>query len=355
VDESGPGHFTSMKIDAQGNVHLAYVLEQDGHQLKYAFWDHVLDKWFIMPLAGGASFCTLTLDSKQHPHISYADHGTGKGAKLRYTHWEGGAEWKMLPVSPLNDSTVSYYTSIALDAQDHPYFSYYDYLTSDGSQALRLRSVSWVDNHWEVRVVDARPGSGKFNSIAVDSAGHPHIAYANVKAETMSLRYASWDGAAWKTETLEGAQVQTGMWSVSLIIDSKDNPHIAYTDVSHRLVKYATRKNGVWNFEVVDALAKEGYPDRNGIALDEFGNPYVSYYDYGRGILKIASRRNGQWYNETLAGNYSGYTSSLQIHDNMLWVSFADDGGASVKVARRPLDTPALPPVPPGPLSKVRK
>ena len=30
------------------------------------------------------------------------------------------------------------------------------------------------------------------------------IAYANVKAETSSLRFASWDGDAWKTETLEG-------------------------------------------------------------------------------------------------------------------------------------------------------
>jgi hypothetical protein len=347
IDQSGPGKFTSMKVDAQGNVHVVFVVEGDGHPLKYSYWDHTLDKWFTMQLAANASFCTLTLDSKQRPRISYSDQGTFKGAKLRFLYWEGGAEWKNVPVSPINAATVSYYTSIALDAQDRPFFSYYDYLGPDGEQTLRLRSVSWADNHWEVRVVDGRPGSGKFNSIAVDSAGNPHIAYANVKAETMSLRYASWDGENWRTETLEGAQVQTGMWSVSMILDKNDNPHIAYTDVSHRLVKYATRKNGVWQFDVVDQLVREGYPDRNGIALDSEGNPYVSYYDYGRGILKVAFRKNGRWYVETLAGNYAGYTSSLQIHDGMLWISFCDDGSGAVKVARRPLETPLVPPPPP--------
>jgi hypothetical protein len=355
VDQSGPGRYTSMKIDPKGNVHVAYIPEVEGHPLKYAYWDHALDRWFSMTVAQNASFCTLVLDSKQRPHISYADHGRGKGAKLRYIYWEGGADWKKQAVSPSNDAAVGYYTSIVLDAHDTASFSYYDYEGPAGiGFLLRLRSVFWNGKYWEVHMVDRQPGSGKFNSMAIDSKGHPHIAYANVKSEFMSLRYAKWDGDTWKSEVLEGMKEPTGMWSVALILDNKDNPHIAYTDVSHRLVKYAARKNGQWQLEVVDTIRKEAYPDRNGIALDSQGNPYISYYDAGEGTLKIATRKNGKWYGEILARDYAGFTSSLQIHDGTLWVAFADDGGGALKVARRPLDGPLTSPaVPQAPATKV--
>jgi hypothetical protein len=339
VDQSASGRYASMKIGPGGNVHVAYIPEEDRHPLKYAFWDHSLGRWFTMEIAQHASFCTLALDSKQRPHISYANHGSGKGAKLRYVYWTGGAEWKDQAVSPKGDAVVSYYTSIALDAQDKPAFSYYDYEGAGGiGFLLRLRSVIWAGTYWEVQMVDRSSGSGKFNSIAVNSAGHPQIAYANVRAETSGLRYASWNGTSWMTEILEGQSGPTPILSVALLLDKKDNPHITYTDVDRRLVKYAARQNGKWRIETVDSIRKEAYPDRNGIALDEEGNPYISYYDAGDGVLKIAFRRGGRWYTEKVARDYQGFTSSLAIHDNVLWAAFADDGGGSLKVGRRKLD-----------------
>jgi hypothetical protein len=351
VDQAGAGRFTSMKIDNKGNVHVAYIPDEDTHPLKYAFWDRALDRWFTMKLADYASFCTLAVDSHQNPHISYADHGTGKGAKLRYIHWKGGTQWVKEVLSPPTDAVVGYYTSVALDAHDNPTFSYYDYEGPNGiGFVLRLRSVFWNGKYWELHMVDRQPGSGKFNSMAVDSTGKPHIAYANVKSEYMGLRYASWNGNDWTSETLEGAKEPVGIWSVALAMDEKDTPHIAYTDVSHRLVKYATRKNGQWQLEVVGGIRVPGLPDRNGIALDDQGNPYISYYDAGEGVLRVATRRNGSWYAEALTNDFSGFTSSVQIRDGMLWVAFADDAGRALKVARRPLDQtpPAVsgPPVP---------
>ena len=180
VDQSGSARFTSMKIDANGNVHVAYIPEGDGPPLKYAFWDHRLQNWFTMTVAKYASFCALTLDSKQRPHISFTDPGMGKGAKLRYVYWDGKT-WEAQPVSPANDSIVGYYTSIALDGNDNPAFSYYDYVGPGGADnTLRLRSVFRANSHWEVHLVDRTRGSGKFNSIAMDSKGRPRIAYANV-------------------------------------------------------------------------------------------------------------------------------------------------------------------------------
>jgi hypothetical protein len=337
VDTAGAGMYTSLKVDTSGNVHVAYVPEIDGHPLKYAFWDHAIGKWFTMKVAGIASFSTLVLDSKQHPHISYADHGTGLGAKLRHAYWDG--EWKVDPIVIQNGAVVAYYTSIAMDANDKPVFSYYDYADPTNTFRLRMRSVSWVGNYWQALTVDSQGGSGKFNSIAVDSKGNPHIAYANVKSENSGLRYASWNGESWKTEILEGASGPFPVYSVALVLDKDDNPHIVYSDVQKSVLKYATRRAGVWQMQAIDTQ-RAGYPDRNGIALDSEGNPYLSYYDPKSGVLKIAYRKDGKWLREIVDHNFSGFTNSIAVDGQTIWVSYADEAGRSLKVAHRPLDGP---------------
>ena len=183
VDPAGIGKYTSMKRDASGNLHLAYI-RQPERTLVYAFWDQKVGRWFTMPVAQNADFCTLALDSKQRPHISFNDAGMARSAKLRHVYWDGTV-WTSQTVSPANDSVVAYFTSMGLDAADHPSFSYYDYLGPGGADnTLRLRSVMWNGSYWGVHLVDRTRGSGKFNSLAVDSAGHPAIAYANVSWES---------------------------------------------------------------------------------------------------------------------------------------------------------------------------
>jgi hypothetical protein len=202
---------------------------------------------------------------------------------------------------------------------------------------LRVRSVFRTDNYWRVMTVDPTGGSGKFNSIAIDSEGRPQIAYANVKDETSSLRYATWNGTAWKTEVLEGKSGRFPTYSVSMVLDKNDNPHIVYTDVERRLVKYATRRDGDWQLETVDSVPGPAYPDRNGITLDSQGNPYISYYDEKFGTLKVAFRVNGKWFAETVDRDLAGFTSSLAIAGDNLWVSYADNQEKSLKVAHQAL------------------
>jgi hypothetical protein len=339
VDAMGPGQFSSLKVDKLGNVHVAYVPDIDSYPLRYAFWDHTVNKWFTMAVAGGASFCTLVLDSRQQPHISYADHGTGLGARLRHAFWDGN--WNIRAIDIQAGAVVAYYTSIALDARDRPVFSFYDYADPTNRFRLRLRSVFWMGDYWKAITADPQMGSGKFNSIAMDATGRPHIAYANVSYETSSLRYASWNGETWTTQTVEGASGPFPVYSVSMVLDKNDDPHIVYTDVERRLVKYATRRAGVWQIQVVDSVRGPAYPDRSGLALDNQGNLYLSYYDEGPGILKIASRVNGKWMAEIVDRNGSGFTSSVGIDGDVLWVSYADNTERSLKVAHRTLERPA--------------
>jgi hypothetical protein len=332
ADAGGGGKFSSLKIDTAGNAHVAYV-DDARHLLRYAFWDHQLGKWFTTTLGASSGFCSLTLDSKEQPHISYIDYGTNR---VKYTYWDG-VKWRTQAID-IKAKDISYYTSITLDEADRPTITYYEYWGQGEDYRLNLRAVSWTDGYWQVRTIDSTPGSGKFNFAVRDSLGQLHVAYGNVKSENASLRYARWDGQEWHTTILEGFGVSGySAWSEAIAIDDANTPHIAYTDEQTNLVKYAVLQNGKWRIEVVGAISRVGYPDRNGIAIDGSGNVYISYYDAGQGTLRLAWRTEGRWTSEIIDQGFAGFTSSLQIHKGVLYVTYLDDSGSSLQFAHRPV------------------
>jgi hypothetical protein len=336
----GQVKYTSMKIDSLGNVHVAYVVDEQNHYpLKYAFWDHLGKRWATMTVDQNVGTCALTLDSKQRPHISYTDFA---GGRLRYAHWDG-AKW-LTEALRISSENINYYQSIALTPDDSPNISFYEYQgAKDTDFRIRLRAIMWNGKYWEVRTIDSDPGSGKFNAMLPDSKGNLHIAYANVSASTGGMRYARWDGKSWTTEILEGEKENNGHgvgWSCSIALDQEGNPHFTYMDEVEKLVKYAVRKGGRWQIRVIDRVAGVAYPDRNSIAVDSDGRPYMGYYDAGRESLFVAHPEGQKWVVETVATG-GGFTSSMQIDKGVIWISFADVASGGLKVARRELDTGA--------------
>ena len=314
IDAGGAGKYSSMKIDKSGNVHLLYVLENEPYPLRYAFWDHSIKRWFHMTIAVGAGICSLTLDSHQRPHISWADGGTMVGAQLHYGFWDGKA-WQLQAVK-INAEIIGYYNAVALDPQDRPSISYYEYTgPKDSGLRVRMRVVTWNGQYWAVETVDGDNQSGKFNDLAIhDAQGHKHLIYANVNGMTAGIRYGYWDGNSWKVEILEGlpsAKTYIG-YAACITLDKDGNPHVSYTHYSAPFyVKYAVRKGGRWHIEVVDGLVNVAYPDRNSITLDEAGQPYISYFDAGAGTIKLAHRQGDKWMVETIDRNGVGFTSSV--------------------------------------------
>jgi len=337
--------YTSARIDELGNVHVAYAID-DGNRypLRYAIWDHDVKRWFTMTVDENVGTCSLTLDSKNHPHISYTDFA---GGRLRYASWDG-AKWKT-EVLPVNSENVNYYQSIAMLPGDRPNISFYEYQGPKGSDIrIRLRTVMWNGKYWELRTVDSDQGSGKFNAMISDPQGHLHLAYANVSAGTGGMRYAFWDGQAWKSEIIEGEQENNGHdvgWSCNIALDKQGNPHLTYVDQSTRWLKYAVRKGGHWQIQTLHSLAGIGYPDRNSITIDPNGQPYMSYFDAGKGTLQVAHPEGQRWMIETLDQGGAGFTSSIQIDRGVIWVTYADMVNGGLKVARRPLSaTPVAAP-----------
>ena len=330
VDGSLGGSDSSLRIDQYGNAHVSYV---GNTALQYSFWDHNLKKWFTTTLGRASGFCSLVLDSKQRPHISYPEYGL---TKLTHAYWDGSSWQKQLIEVP--SRYIAYDTSISLDLNDNPSITFYDYVGPTDDEYRRLRMVTWNSSVWEVVTVDGDHGSGKFNSTAVDSSGRPHVAYGNVDPERASLRYARLDRTGWRHDILESGY--SGSWqAVIIIVDKHDIPHIAYSDVVNRVIKYATQVNGKWQIQAVDTVGKVAFPDHDGLALDEQGVPYISYYDEKNGRLKVAYRKEQRWVSEIVDEGFAGLTSSLQIHDGTIWVTYSAGSGGGLKFARRQLDS----------------
>jgi hypothetical protein len=329
--------YTSMKIDTLGNVHVAYVVDDSNREpLRYAFWDHALKRWFVMTVDLNVGTCSLTLDSQQLPRIAYTDFA---GGRLRYAQWDG-TRWKTEAL-PLNAQNINYYQSIALSSDDRPNIAFYEYEGPKGTDfKIRLRSVMWDGSRWGLRTVDSDQGSGKFNAMVADPQGNLHLVYANVSAATGGIRYAYWNGQAWKTEILEGEKENNGHgvgWSCNIALDKNGIPQITYMDEVEGLVKYAVRRNGRWQIQVIGRVRGVGYPDRNSIALDDHGVPYIGYFDAGRGSLQVTHPDGQKWIVETLDTENAGFTSSMQINDGMIWISYGDLANGGLKVAHRSL------------------
>jgi len=84
------------------------------------------------------------------------------------------------------------------------------------------------------------------NSLALDAAGRPHVAYGGDH-----LYYAYRDGAGWHTTAVDSG-LQVGVYA-SLALDAAGRPHIAYYDQDTDTLRYAYHDGTAWRLQAVDA------------------------------------------------------------------------------------------------------
>src|SRR5512146_1431414 len=65
-----PAKFTSIAVDKNGSLHVAYSSEEIG--LKYAFRPAGESRWYSMTIGGGSGFTSIALDAGNNPHICHS-------------------------------------------------------------------------------------------------------------------------------------------------------------------------------------------------------------------------------------------------------------------------------------------
>lgn len=308
VVESALGHWagnTSLALDLGGRPHMSYTnydeYSGNGKALRYAHYDG--SSWQIEIVDKGGDLggsTSLALDSNGHPHVGYVD---SLRHELKYAHHDG-VSWSTVVVD--TGGHVGAEVSLALDAEDLPHMAFYSYTTViHGFTDTDLMYAHHDGSSWRVETVESEGNVGSFVSLAVDSAGRPHIAYFDHTHG--ALKYATQDGTSWRVETAD--DIGWVGWYASLALDSQDHPHIAYYDMNNQHLKYAHHDGRGWHVETVDDSQGAGW--YISLALDRAGHPHVSYTDWDNDGLKYAYHDGVEWRVQWVGAE--GHCTSLAV------------------------------------------
>lgn len=246
----------------------------------------------------------MVLDDHGHPHIVYG------GDRLYYT-WYDGSQWH----DEVVDNTPGVqYASLGLRTFEAPVISYYD----SNNQDLKC---AWREGlFWHIETVDSEGNVGQHASISINTQDHPAITYKDTSKG--DLKYALYDGAQWHIETVDNAPGGMGE-SISLVIDDRDRPHIAYTSLSGDL-KYAWYDGIQWHIQVIERGGVEDNFSYASLAVERAtGNPHISYchweISYSGGCIEERyARYNGsEWKVEILkSGEGVGAANSIALDNS---------------------------------------
>jgi hypothetical protein len=338
VDTSA--RFTSIAVDALGNVHLAYASGNSGYDLKYAFRDATNARWFAMSLEKEyASFATnITVDRDGNPYICLTPR------EMKYGSWDGKT-WHFQTIDP-GSGTAEYNCSVAFSADNTPHLTWYQTRGSGNQDFLHIKHAALRDGVWMVSTVDFDRECGKWNSLVVDSDGHPHIAFSVFPPG--ELKYSVFDGKGWQFSLVDSpsrgsTRSETGMGVRLALRDKADyfmsfyeSPGYGGQTRDPGLLKVGHLVDGRWKLEAVDQVFKgSGWAEYvTALAFDRHGFLHVSYEDGG--ALKHAYWDGERWHVQLLVGSTGEpaiYSAMKIAGDNTIYISYHDAVGNALRVA----------------------
>ena len=310
------GIHTSMAVDSDGDVHLAYY-DGTNERIKYA--TNKGGSWNYDPIdaVGTATGVSIAVDSNDEVSVAYYD---GSNGYLNYAIEQGGF-WSVSTVD--TSGNVGAYPSLAFDSNDKAHISYWDSTNND------LKYATDVSGSWAFETLESTGDVGAWSSIAIDSADAVHISYYD--STNLNLNYATDKNGLWNYSTVDWIG-SVGSYS-SLIVDSTDEIHISYYDDSNGALKYANDANGVWMKTTVDS---GGLGTHTSIALDSNDDVHISYYVSGPNYdLKYATDSSGTWGSTIIDsnGNVGGFTSMAISSNDDIFIGYRDVTNQDLKMS----------------------
>jgi CSLREA domain-containing protein len=313
VIDEGPwvGRWASLALDSADRPHVSYY-DWENTCLKYARWDGAAWQIESLDCEGLVGWEThIVLDGDDYPHISYTK-AVGMSQKdLRYAHWDG-AQWIVETIEAGSDSRVGGDNSLALDSAGQPHVSYND--SGSGADPYCLKHAVRVGGTWQIETVEDGGFVGS-NSLAIDDADHLHVVYERAETEE-HLKHAYWDGATWQIETVLTHDSSLG--GISLVLDNGQQPHFSYyhnTAPGLRDVRYAHWDGAAWQVETADTdLEGINWMEETSLALGDSGAPHIVHYLQDSVLLRYAQKSGATWQTETVdKGGVVGGFASLAL------------------------------------------
>ena len=311
VDDSasryGTGLYASLAFDPAGTAHISYYDAGVGG-IRYAtLAGNVWVAETVAPSAGTYS-TSLAFDKAGTPAISFGD-GYHFGNLVFAT--KNGTTWETVTVAKGSAGDAGQDSSLAFDNNGVPHISY-----NDGQSFATLKFAARNRSTWEISTIDNENlvgDTGYGSSLKFDAGGFPRVVYTTGKSYA-NLMYAASNGSAWtntKVDNGGGITKSTG-FTPSLALDAKGFPHISYYEASNKDLRYASWNGTGWLTETVDSINDVGA--FSSLAIGTNGQPHISYYDASNHELRYATKTGDFWIKRTIDNDgMVGQFSSLAL------------------------------------------
>lgn len=280
------GTHSSLAYRSDGRPYVSYF-DWTNSRVRYAWYEDapsfqtVWDSRYTVDSAHNASGTSLAIDADGNLNIAYIN-AEGNLSLAR----PNDSSWSDATIdSPSGSTFPLLYPSLALNEIGSPSIAYCD--INDGLKyaSFRLRPGIPPTFAWQATTIDDAPLSA--TSLAIGPDGHPAIAY-HVNESDGRLRFARFDGTRWIKTTIE-REGDVGR-HCSLAFGPDGHPAISYADNTLGALKFARFNGTDWSILIIDDSDSVGRDvgQYTSLAFGPDGHPAISYYDETNGDLKFA-------------------------------------------------------------------
>ena len=295
-DQGRTGLWTSIAVDFDYGVHIAFMSEKyDDLMYAYRAPNQWPDKTWDIETAHGdtasvrinvGSFASLALDFDERPHISYYNFSNGD---LKHAWRTSAGVWRQENVS--TSGNTGWFTSIAVDSDDRIHISFYE--QTDGELKYARKS----GGTWTIRTLDSSgPGNtGMFTSLDLDTEEQPGVFYTHTGVGAAKYIHATKsDASKWSDPSYVNYYFRDVGLATSLALNTAGSPFISYLDATIGQLKHARAYGPSWYKDFVpnDDRSIGLY---SSIALSGELSPHIAYYEQTKGNLWYATWSGGGW------------------------------------------------------------
>lgn len=187
------------------------------------------------------------------------------------------------------------------DLEGGLHMAYYDASTTHLEYVYRAPNGLWN----APVTVDSSPDAGQYVSIAVNSKGNPGIAYFDGNAGDMKL--AEFNGKKWVISDVD-SKGSVGLYP-SFTYDTSDEPVITYFNKTKARLTFALRNitTGKWGYENVDNSGDKVGRSSDLVASPNTGRYTVAYEDDTTlSVMWAAHQKGGVWQTKVAAKTKGG-------------------------------------------------
>ncbi len=349
IVDSGLGRAFSPSIafDSKDSPHLAYG-DQYNDELKYAYLSGGLWRKEFLITSWISNGIPIDFDSEDSPHIAY--YNLPYESLFLARNITGSWTFERAAGPGMGAGDYGFFPDMVIDADNVTHLTYYMCDQVISKYCVHVHQFrSWNETNWTIggggggivylRVEDFFDYFG--TSMALDSTNRLHIA----SFDRTEIGYSYYDGVSWQHKTFDCDEPYGAKGVPSLALDSNDVPHISFfwdiEDVPMNLgqMMYATKVGGSW----VCSNVYSGETRPSSLVIDSKDRPHIfySYNDY----LKHA-RFDGYWKSEIVdpepTTSTKSFLSAAFDDHNVLHVVYAHKNATTHSVRHAFIKGPIL-------------